>query len=96
MKLELYRKIRNALKDGGIYIEGDYVVDEDEEQKLLKKYHEKMQLVDSYQQVDPNQQYHIDIPFTVQHQERLLSKSGFRNVNTIHHVGNGAIFVARK
>lgn len=90
VKRDLYRKIRNALKDGGLYIEGDYVVDEDEEQRLMGQYHEKIQLL------DPDQQYHIDIPFTVSHQERLFSEAGFRGVNTIHYGENSAIFVVRK
>jgi tRNA (cmo5U34)-methyltransferase len=90
VKRDLYRKIRDALKDGGLYIEGDYVVDEDEEQRLMKKYHEKIH------QIDPDQLYHIDIPFTVSHQERLFAEAGFSDVQTVYHVGNGAIFVARK
>ncbi len=89
-KRELYCKIWNALKDGGIYIEGDYVENEIEEQKLLKEYHEKMK------DADPDQLYHIDIPFTVQRQERLFTEAGFREVNTIQHVGSRAIFVVKK
>jgi len=89
-KLDLYRKIRNTLKDGSVYIEADYVVDEAEEKRLMNKYREKIRLV------EPEQLYHIDIPFTVPHQEQLFSKAGFRDVKTIHHAGNGAIFVARK
>jgi tRNA (cmo5U34)-methyltransferase len=89
-KRELYRKIRHALKDGGIYIEGDYVEDEAEEQRLLKEYHDKMK------DADPNQHYHIDIPFTVQRQERLFAEAGFAEVNTIYHEGTRAIFVVKK
>lgn len=89
-KRELYRKIRNALKDGGLYIEGDYVEDEVEEQKLLKEYHEAMK------KAAPDQLYHIDIPFTVQHQERLFTEAGFVEVNTMYHEGSRAIFVVRR
>lgn len=89
-KLELYQKIWATLKDGGIYIEGDYVVDEDEEQKLLKEYYEKIQ------HVDPDKQYHIDIPFTIQRQEQIFAQAGFSDVKTIYHVRHVAIFVMRK
>lgn len=87
-KRELYRRIQAALKHGGVYIEGDYVVDEAEEQQFLRDYHEAMQTLDS------SQLYHLDIPFTVAHQERLLREAGFREVNTIYNAGTRAIFVA--
>jgi tRNA (cmo5U34)-methyltransferase len=89
-KRELYRKIRNALKDGGLYIEGDYVENEAEEQRLLKEYHDKMK------DANPSQLYHIDIPFTVQRQERLFTEAGFKEVNTVYHEGSRAIFVVKK
>ena len=89
-KRELYRKIRDALKNGGLYIEGDYTADEAEEQKLLKEYY------DAIQDLDPGHLYHLDIPFTVQRQERLLLEAGFKEVKTIYDVGSRAIFVAHK
>ena len=90
MKRGLYRKIRTALKDGGIYIEGDYVVDEEEEQQLLQEYHKKMK------DLDPGESYHIDIPFTVQRQEQIFAQAGFSDVKTIYYVRHVAIFVMRK
>ena len=89
-KRELYVNIRNALKEGGLYIEGDYVENEAEEQKLLKEYHNTMKDADS------DQLYHIDVPFTVQRQERLFAEAGFTEVNTIYHEGSRAIFVVKK
>jgi len=77
MKRDLYRRIRAALKDGGVYIEGDYVVDEEEEQQLLQEYHKKMK------DLDPGESYHIDIPFTIQRQEQIFAQAGFSDVKTI-------------
>jgi tRNA (cmo5U34)-methyltransferase len=95
-KLALYRKIRHALKDGSCYIEADYVVDEETERKHMQTYHEKIQMIANTQRGDPNRQYHIDVPFTVPHQEQLLGEAGFSEVISIHHEENGAIFVAWK
>ena len=89
-KRELYRKIRNALKNGGVYIEADYVESESEAQRLLKDYHEAMKTV------EPGQLYHIDIPFTMQHQERLFTGAGFTEIHIPYHEGTRAIFVAMK
>jgi len=41
-KLRLYRRIREALKLGGTYIEGDYVVDPPEERRLLEEYRRRV------------------------------------------------------
>ncbi len=40
-RLELYRRIRESLKSGGQYIEGDYVVSKEKEREYLKTYFEK-------------------------------------------------------
>lgn len=87
-KVELYRRIHESLKPGGSYIEGDFVVDAAEEQEFLEYYQEKMQTL------DPQKAglYHLDLPFTVEKQIRLLKEAGFDNVTATWHKGAAAVF----
>lgn len=89
-KLTLYKKIRAALKDGGKYIEGDYIVSEEEEKEFLLNYERQMKLIDK------DGLYHIDIPMTEKKQIRLLKEAGFGNVEIIHRDEGNRIFVASK
>lgn len=88
VKRQLYSKIKACLKkEIGIYIEGDYVVDDEKEAEYLSHYHEKLKFL-------KEELYHIDIPFTVDTQKALLLKAGFNNVNVIFHKEKSAIFIA--
>jgi tRNA (cmo5U34)-methyltransferase len=91
-KVALYRKIHEALKPDGSYIEGDFVVDAAEEQEYLEYYQKKMQAL------DPQKAglYHLDLPFTVEKQIRLLTEAGFRNVTVTWHKGAAAVFRCTK
>lgn len=70
-KIELYRKIKDDLKPGGIYVEGDYYVGLERERELMKR--RTMLLADS----DPGQYYHIDIPYNQNTQRQLYALAGF-------------------
>ncbi|HAW69790.1 MAG TPA: hypothetical protein DCX37_01230, partial [Firmicutes bacterium] len=59
-KLALYKKVWSALKPGGLYIEGDYVVTPATERALMAEY---LEMLDSGQLT--NTLCHIDIPFSV-------------------------------
>lgn len=90
-KLNLYIKIRNSLKNGGKYIEGDYIAsNEEEEEKFLKEYHEKME------SLNKDEMYHLDIPFTDKKQIKLLKNAGFKEVKVIHKAEDNIILVATK
>lgn len=91
-KLELYKKIRNSLKDGGKYIEGDYVVSKEKEEQLLLEYHRKMESVER----NENGSYHIDIPFSIKTQMKLFQEAGFSNAECIYQENEDVIFVASK
>lgn len=88
VKRQLYCNIKDYLKKGtGIYIEGDYMVDDEKEKEHLLEYYKKLEQLD-------NQLYHIDIPFSVDTQKRLLIEAGFNNVNVIYQKENSAILIA--
>lgn len=90
VKLELYKKIKQALKPGGKYIEGDYMVSKEEEIECLDRYYDLMNSLTQEQKG----LYHIDIPFAIETQKELLKEAGFRNIEIIWHVENKIIMVA--
>lgn len=89
-KRRLYEKIRRSLKGGGVYIEGDYVVSPESERQHLEAYHRTI----AECKAGGNALYHIDIPFSVETQTRLLSEAGFAGVEVLWHEGEAAILVA--
>jgi tRNA (cmo5U34)-methyltransferase len=91
-KLRLYRAIHKGLKPGGLYIEGDYVVTEEEEEESLKRYAEFRR---KYPEA-ANGAYHIDIPFSPGTQVRLLLAAGFAEAEVGWNNGKAAVFVASK
>jgi tRNA (cmo5U34)-methyltransferase len=91
-KLGLYRSIRRGLKPGGSYIEGDYVVSREAEMEHLERYEE---LRRRHPEVADGA-YHVDIPFSVETQLRLLSDAGFSEANLVWRAGAAAVFVARR
>lgn len=91
IKLGVYKKIREALKSGGIYIEGDYVVSTHKEKCCLEAYDKKT--VDF--NTSENGKYHIDIPFSIETQTKLLLDAGFCHIEVIWKDGEAAILVAR-
>jgi tRNA (cmo5U34)-methyltransferase len=78
-KLELYKKIRAALKPGGKYVEGDSVIPREEESQFLAEYQECAASVPPA----PDGWYHIDVPFSLETQRALLLEAGFRDFQLI-------------
>jgi len=91
VKLELYKKIKQALIPGGKYIEGDYMVSKEEEIECLDRYFDLMNSLTE----EEKDLYHIDIPFAIETQKELLKEAGFRNIEIIWQVENKIIIVAR-
>ena len=89
-KQHLYEKIRNWLKPDGIYIEGDYIVDEEKEQRLLDHYEERANLIENIEEGA----HHIDIPLSMTTQHNLLLKAGFKWVELLWQEGEHTIYTA--
>lgn len=87
-KTELYQKIKGALKPGGRYIEGDYVVTPEKEQYLLEEYRRAIA------ELPEGELYHIDIPFSLATQRRLFQNAGFRKFNLLWQQDEQMIYVA--
>ncbi len=91
-KRKIYQKIFDAVKLGGIYIEGDYMVSSDAEVAALARYYEQ---VENYEGAEIGK-FHLDIPFTVERQVMLLKSVGFDPVRVIYRTTTNAVLVASK
>jgi tRNA (cmo5U34)-methyltransferase len=87
-KRNLYKKIHAALKPGGKYIEGDSVIPAGMESQFLAEYQE------SLESVPPAEEgyYHVDIPFSIGTQKRLLLEAGFKDFELIWQMDSTAVW----
>ncbi len=89
-KVALYKKIRQALKPGGQYIEGDYVVSPEKERELLETY---WQLCGD-DQADEGL-YHVDVPCSLEVQKQLFETAGFQHFYVLFEEGEHFIYVVK-
>lgn len=89
-KLKIYQKIKNALKTGGKYIEGDFIVSKSEAATMMRKF-QKWQKTFS-DMTDGT--HHIDIPCTIDTQKQLLERAGFSQIEVILKEEKAAIITA--
>ena len=74
-KRALYARICAALKPGGKYIEGDSVTKVESEGAFLAEYDRSMAEFPGAEDGD----LHVDVPFSLETQRRLLLEAGFRD-----------------
>lgn len=95
-KTELYSKILRSLKPSGMYIESDFIVDK----AMMEQYQARYRRITSNMSVQQSGYYHIDIPFTVEVQKKLLYKAGFDRVESFYEnirpKGSGAVLTASR
>lgn len=92
-KLELYRKIYNALTDEGVYIECDYMVESEEEENRWFAENERLR---KEQGIGEDEFFHYDTPCTIENQIAMLKTSGFSEVEKVMRIENTTMLVARK
>lgn len=92
VKLKLYNKIWAALKPGGIYIEGDYVVSEDKEAEMMADYQEQLQ----ENKVLSEDLFHLDIPFSIESQQGLFEEAGFTDFELIFAGDEAGVYSVKK
>lgn len=90
-KVNIYQKINQVLKNGGLYIEGDYVTNQEKEKQFLRKYRQIMSSLGK----EKTSLYHLDIPFSIETQKQLLFRAGFKDVKVFWCREKAAIFVAK-
>lgn len=92
-KGELYRKIYNGLKKGGVFLLGDYIACCDEEEKLLRNVYLKKR---KQALIPDNHFVHFDIPLTLEHESKLLQDAGFIIAKVLDNPDGVTIITARK
>ncbi|MCK5246479.1 class I SAM-dependent methyltransferase, partial [Candidatus Bipolaricaulota bacterium] len=88
VKLELYRRIYRALLPDGTFINGDFIVSEDESSQRLALFAEA--------RLDERHRQHIDLPLSLDQELRLLAEAGFAHIATPFKRPNVAILNASK
>ena len=92
-KMELYHKIYDALTSCGVYIECDYMVENQAEEDFY--FNENRRLCRELK-LREDELYHYDMPLTVEHQKRLLYEVGFSEIETVFKQENTTMLVVNK
>ncbi len=92
-KLGLYKKLFRALKNGGAYIECDYMVETQEEEDFFFAENSRLR---AEQKIQEDAFYHYDTPCTVKNQISLLMEAGFTKVEKIFRIGGTVMLTATK
>lgn len=92
-KTGLYRKVLNALKPGGCYIECDYMVIDQEEEDFYYAENARMR---KEMNLPEHEFYHYDTPCTIENQKAMLLTAGFSDVQNVFRIENTTILVAVK
>lgn len=92
-KLSLYKRLWDSLKDGGVYIECDYMVLTQQEEDHWFSENEKLR---KEQGIVGDEFYHYDTPCTVDNQIKLLKKAGFGSVEQVFRMENTTMLIAKK
>lgn len=93
MKSALYKRVYDSLKAGGMYIEGDYMVINQEEEDF---YFSEIKRIKKEQGIPEEEFYHYDTPCTIDNQIKLLESAGFKNVKMVWRQENTAIIIGEK
>ncbi len=92
-KIQLYSRIYSALKPGGKYIEGDYMVIE---QKDEDYYFKESVRIRNEQNITDGEFYHYDTPCTIENQLKMLRLAKFEKVEMVWRIENSTIVVAER
>lgn len=91
-KRRLYERVRRALKPGGVYIECDYMIEDDAEEAF---YFAELKRMRREQGLSPDTFVHYDTPLTIAHQTAVLKEAGFMSVEMKLRAENTTILVAK-
>lgn len=92
-KRDLYKKINAALKDTGVYIECDYMVETQEEEDRWFSENERLRKENN---IHDGVFCHYDTPCTIENQIKLLTEAGFKKTEKVFRMENTTIIIARK
>ncbi|MGD9675213.1 MAG: class I SAM-dependent methyltransferase [Candidatus Bipolaricaulia bacterium] len=89
-KVALYRRVHSALRPGGPFINGDYIVSADEAARLMAEYKAAIRRLGGA----PRSPIHLDIPFTVEDEVRALRTAGFLAIDVVRRAARSAVIRA--
>ena len=89
-KINLYKKIRKALKLSGMYIECDYVAKNQVEEDYLFS---DLNRIRKEQNIKEDEFVHFDTPCTVENQIEMFKNTGFKESEKVLQKGQTAIIV---
>lgn len=92
-KIGLYRKIRDSLKSGGVYIECDYMVETQAEED---KWYSENARIRKEQGISEDEFYHYDTPCTIENQIKMFKAAGFSSAEKVFKIENTTIIIAKK
>lgn len=88
VKLGLYRRIHDALRSGGVFVNGDYIETADESLRRLAAF--------TSSEIAERHHQHIDLPLSPSQERELLGKVGFGRIRAQFRRANVCVFVASK
>lgn len=92
-KTELYKKIYNSIEINGVYIECDYMVENQEEEDFYFAENARMR---KEQNIPDGVFCHYDTPCTIENQTKMLKAAGFSCVEQVFRIENTTILIARR
>lgn len=91
-KINIYKKIYSCLTDSGSFINGDSIEKSYENEQIRLKEAEKVY----YEGNLPFASLHIDVPFCIEHEMKVLKKVGFNNIILEKEWSNTKLYRATK
>lgn len=91
-KADLYSTIFQALKSGGVYVEGDYYVGKEQMEAFQAEYQAWQEAAGQA----ASGAYHLDLPLTLPLQKNLLEEVGFVDLSVHWSHGEAAVLSAGK
>ena len=83
-KIPLFMRLRDALKEGGVFILTDYFAPSEEEEVRRR---EEFRRLKKEQGLPEDEFYHYDTPLTVEHEQEALLAAGFSAVEVLQSWG---------
>ena len=92
-KEELYRKVYEALTRSGIYLECDYMVETQEEERFYQTENARQRRALGIRE---DVFYHYDMPLAIETQKKILGQVGFQTVEQVFRQGNTTMLLAKR
>ena len=92
-KTTLYRKLRDAIKNGGYFVLTDYFAELDEQEVFFRQ---ELMRLRREQNLQDDVFYHYDTPLTVEHEKEALMAAGFSSVEVMGRWGTTYTLKATK